>query len=196
MGCFDKYCFICCNTTNSAKILEDYYHQNNEERIEQGKEPYNIKNIQNFVKKTLHLDICTFLTEGNEVIHDCCEINGCGTFSDKNGNLYGLLLHKDDNDSNIKYGIFLHTDCWKYIKNKSNIELRFSDIKSNIIDDLRNNLFAKIEYGDIIDKYIGGQYMDFEQLFEDKNLYLCYSPLKYNKKNNKRIDKIIEQILL
>ena len=38
--------------------------------------------------------------------------------------------------------------------------------------------------------------MDFEKLFEDKNLYLCYSPLEFDEKNNERIDKIIEDVVI
>ena len=152
--------------------------------------------ITNFVNKTSHLTNCTFLTENNEIIHNCYESNGGGGFKDENNNSYGLLLHKEYNTENIKFGLFVHTDCWNYIKEKYDIELHFSYIKSNIIDDLENNLFVKIDYGILIDKYIMGQYMDFEKLFEDKNLYLCYSPLEFEEKNNERIDKIIEQVII
>ena len=196
MGCFDVYCIICSNATNSAIILQDYFDQTNIDRIDEGKEIFNITEITNFVSRTLHLTNCTFLTENNEIVHNCYENNGCGGFKDNDNNKYGLLLHKEHNNENIKYGLFVHTDCWKYIKEKYNIELRFSYIKSNIIDDLENNLFVKIDYGGIIDKYTMGQYMNFEKLFEDKNMYLCYSPLEFDEKNNERIDKIIEQILI
>ena len=37
-------------------------------------------------------------------------------------------------------------------KLKNNFGAKY--IKSNIIEELANNLFVKIEYGDIIDKYI------------------------------------------
>ena len=198
MGCFDVYCLICNNTTNSAIILEECFDDINSERMIEGKKPFNIDKIQNFVKRTLHLQNCTFLTENNEVVHNCYEISGCGQFKDSNNNIYELLLHKEDinKNENIKYGLFLHTDCWEYIKNKLNIKLHFSDIIPNIINDLKNNSFVKIEYGGIIDKYIGGQFMNFKKIFEDDNLYLCYSPLEFDPMVNERIDKIIEQILL
>ena len=196
MGCFDVYCIICNNATNSAIVLQDYFDQTNSDRQDEGKEIFNMTEITNFVNKTLHLQYCTFLTENNEIIHNCYESNGCGGFKDNDNNKYGLLLHKEHNTENIKYGLFVHTDCWKYIKEKYNIELRFSYIKSNIIDDLENNLFVKIEYGGIIDKYTMGQYMDFEKLFEDKNFYLSYTPLEFDEKNNERIDKIIEQVII
>lgn len=197
MGCFDVYCLICSNPPTSAIILKDYINEINIERIETGKEPFNIKKVNEFVEKTQYLIDCSFLTEDNEIIHGCYECNGCGTFKDNEENTYGILLHKEYNDDEkIKYGIFIHTDCWKYIKNKYNIELNFSNIKKNIISDLEDNLFVKIEYGGIIDKYIDGQYMDFENLFSDDNLYLCFSPLEFNEKNNERLDKIIEQIIL
>jgi hypothetical protein len=196
MGCFDVYCLICNNATNSARILEDYFEDTNNERLEHGKTVFNIDDINTFVNKTRHLNKCTFLTEKNKIVHNCCEISGCGTFKDNDDNLYELFLHKDNEDENMEYGIFLHTSCWQYIKNKFNIELSFSDIKSNIINDLSDNLFVKIDHNDIIDEYIEGQYMDFEKLFEDKNLYLCYSPLDFDEKNNKRIDKVIEQVII
>ena len=196
MGCFDVYCFICNNSTNSAIILQEYFDDTNIERMEEGKDSFDIDKIKDFVKKTLHLETCTFLTEDNEIIHNCYENSCCGSFKDEDNNNYGLLLHKEDNKENYKYGVFIHTDCWSYIKNKYNIELRFSYIKSNIIEELANNLFVKIEYGDIIDKYIIGQYMDFEKLFEDDNLYLSYSPLENNDKNNERIDNIIKQVVI
>jgi hypothetical protein len=196
MGCFDVYCVICSCPPTSADILEIYCNDTNIERIENDKKPFDIDDIKNFVKKTIHLSQCTFLTENNEIIHNCYENSGCGSFKDQNNNNYGLLLHKGDNKKNFKYGLFLHTDCWEYIKNKYNISLCFSDIKHKIIKDLENNLFVKINYGGIINKYIMGQYMDFEKLFEDDNLYLCYTPLEYDEKNNKRIDSVIDQVVI
>ena len=197
MGVFDVYCLICSNPTTSAEILKNYINDINLERLEAGKKPFNIDKVNEFIEKTQHLTQCYFLTEDNEIIRECYECNGCGKFKDKEDNIYGLLLHKEHNKyEKIEYGIFIHTDCWQYIKNKYSIELNFSKIKKNIINDLEDNLFVKIEYGDIIDKYIQGQYMDFENVFSDDNLYLCYSPLEYNEKNNNRIDKIIKQILV
>ena len=38
--------------------------------------------------------------------------------------------------------------------------------------------------------------LSLEKLFEDKNLYLCYSPLEFEEKNNERIDKIIDDKLM
>ena len=86
-------------------------------------------------------------------------------------------------------------DILNEIKNKYNMELCFSDIKPNIIEELKNNNFLKIKYGGIIERYNQGQYINYEKIFEDNNLYLCYSPLK-NKKNNTRINKLIEKIIL
>ena len=197
MGCFDVYCLICNNPATSAIILKDYINDINNERFEEGKEPFNIDKVNKFVEKTQHLTECSFLTENNEIIHECYECNGCGKFKDNENNTYGLLLHREYNEhENIKYGIFIHTNCWKYIRNKYGIELKFSTIKKNIINDLEDNIFVKIKYGDVVDKYIGGQYMDFENVFSDDNLYLCYSPLEFNEKNNDRIDKIIQQIIV
>ena len=192
MGCFDVYCLICNNTTNND-ISNDYIEELD----------INLKNnIKIFTLKTTHLNRCTLLLENNKIIHNCYENNGCGSFVN-NDKYYGLLVHKKydedmcnkDEIINKEYGIFLHTDCWEYIKNKYNIELCFSNIKSNIVKDLKDEHFAKIDYGGIIDKYIGGQFMNFEKLIEDNNLYLCYSPLDYNEENNNRIDKIIIQVV-
>jgi hypothetical protein len=203
MGCFSTYC-LCGIASTSADELVNYIDVINQDRIDENKEPFDIKKVKHFVKKTLHLNMCTFLTESNKIIHDCYEKSGCGQFKDGQNNNYSLLLHKEDDTrfkhkkdikNSVEYGVFLHTDCWEHIKNKYNIELCFSDIKPSIIKELEDNSFVKIKYGGIVDRYIQGQYIDYAKIFEDGNLYLCYSPLK-NKKNNKRFDKIIEQIIL
>jgi hypothetical protein len=192
MGCFDVFCLICTNPASSANILKDI----NIERDKEGNEPFNISKVHDFVEKTQYLTNCSFLTENNEIVHECYEYDSCGKFKDKENNTYGLLLHKEYNEhEKIKYGIFVHTDCWQYIKNKYDIELNFLNIKTNIISDLKDNLLVRIEYGNIIDKYIQGQYMDFKNLFADDNLYLSYSPLNFNQKNNERIDNNIQQII-
>ena len=52
-----------------------------------------------------------------------------------------------------KYGIFLHTDCWKYIKKKLNYEITYKNLPSHLID-IAENGFIKINYHGI-EKYWG-----------------------------------------
>jgi hypothetical protein len=49
------------------------------------------------------------------------------------------------------YGVFIHTDCWKYIKNEYNIELTYSHLLI-INKNLDKKVFKFINYG-IIEKF-------------------------------------------
>jgi hypothetical protein len=84
-------------------------------------------------------------------------------------------------------GVFIHTDCYKYIKLKFNIKLKYSNLP--LIDNRKKNYykpFEYINYGDIENYW--HQDFQFEKLYIDNKQYLCSSPLK-NDKNISQINK-------
>lgn len=191
MGCFDLFCFICGNPYHSmysdfeSEFLEniEYYKKDpkSKARIKYKryltmyeKDPNLFDKIKEFVKKTKWMDSCTFLTVTNKIIHKCVNKSCVNEFVDDNGTYY-----RHDPNNIYKYinnnrGIFIHTDCWKYIDKKYNIKLKFSDLpilpNKNILKD-----FDFINYGEIQNYW--EQNFDFLELFVDKKLYLCSSPL-------------------
>jgi hypothetical protein len=85
------------------------------------------------------------------------------------------------------YGVFVHTDCWKFVKNKYNIELNYYNlliIEKNI---LSPKIFDFINHGSI-EKY-WQQDFDLFGIVADSNEELCNNPLKSNlvAKNIKKI---------
>ena len=169
MELFDTYCIICGNPHNDASELEDYIDKLNNKQMACNKDPINYK-LEQFIKKTKWLNKCIFLTKDDEIVHKCSSKNN-GCFVSENNNIeYRIMSYKNNSENklDIKYGIPVHKDCWKFIKCNYLLELKYSDIDSKIIFNDDN---------DLINKYCN-QFMNFIKLFTDKNLYLCYSPLK------------------
>ena len=82
-----------------------------------------IKRFNNVRKYTKWLIKCTFLCANTDsIIHGCKEISCNNEFVDKKNHKYyhgvSNLLFED-------YGVFVHTDCWKFIKKEYNIELKY-----------------------------------------------------------------------
>jgi len=179
MGCFDIFCFICGNNCNNL-IQRDANSEYNK------------------IFKKLNWKInCTVLLPNNDVVHNCtetaCSIDFTNYLTKKNysANLWLNDLNYFDNYISNR-GIFLHTDCWKYIKNAYGIELKYKDIP---VFYTKNYAPLKIKYGDIT-KY-WDQDLDYEKMFFDKNIYMAFSPLESdNIKNITRIKKIVSQIKL
>lgn len=174
MGCWDLYCIICgcpCNATLNNEIL-------------------NNKHISTIKKINKWFNKCTFLTKDNKIIHNCKEVSCNIDFVSPNKNRYTASV----NDIELVYdyphvkniGLFIHTDCWKYIKIKFKIELKYGDL---VI--LQENYKKFIKYNDI-QKY-WDQYFEYEQLINDNNIWMCESPLR-STKNASRINKIIKQL--
>jgi hypothetical protein len=162
------------------------------------KNPNLINELNEFRKKTLWMDECTMLLVNNKVEHNCEETHCNIVFENKNGaydhgehfNFYPF--HYTD----ANYGIFIHTDCYKYIKLKYNIELKYNNLpliesenksKTHII----LYLIKFIDRGDI--KNYQRQNFQFEKVFLDNKQYLCSSPLK-NDKNITQIKKNINSM--
>lgn len=183
MELFDTYCIICGNPHNDALELEDYIDILNKKQSTFNKNPINYK-VEQFIKKTKWLNKCIFLTEDDEIIHKCTNNNiNNGCFKSENSNIeYKIMSYKKNNQDNIKYGIPVHKDCWKFIKYKYLIELKYSDIYTNTKITFNND-------NDPINKYCN-QFMKFINIFNEKKLYLCYSPLKDNTNSTRIINRI------
>ncbi len=194
---FDTYCFLCGNTNYNFDInkdeLEDlhqsftefenlktknkkykYYEQvyNNIYKLSK-KEDFNI-HLKNLKDKTKWLNKCTFLTIDNRIIHNCKD--GDSQLYSNNGDSYTI----GDIDG-IDSGLYVHDNCWKFIKTKYGIELKYGDLP--IINErnynlLRNSPFDFIKY-DRIKKY-QLQYFDFYNILNTKDEELCISPLIKN----------------
>ena len=184
MGCWDIFCCIC---GNSYRQLDNYdYEEFN--KLTSNKE-YN-----ELIKKSKWLLNCTMLLQNNKVIHGCKEI-GCNIeFQGKNGIQYTAVDYDNiipyiGNNSNI--GIFIHTNCWKYVKIKYKVELKYSDIPLTLIN---KRFKPSIKYGDIT-KY-QSQDMQYYKMFQDNNIYMISDPLKNDKMNSIRLKKIISQFKL
>lgn len=198
MGCFDIYCLICGNPCHG---MSNYLINYVKEIILSGKKDiiyeaylknHNlIKDLKKMIKQTLWMNKCTMLLTNNEVKHNCVE-KSCNTiFSDKK-NSYTHLIEKYNVCYYHKYsieGVFIHTDCYKYIKLKYNIKLTYSNLP--LLDNGKPNyykLFEYINYGEI--EHYWEQFFQFEKICIDKKQYLCSSPLK-NDKNISQINKNI-----
>lgn len=181
MGCWDIYCFVCGNTCHSSDI---------DTIIESDKNKSNInfvKSLKDMNKKSKWMDKCSMLLVNNKVVHNLKEINCNVMFKDNKGNHYEQLTSL----SNIKdnHGIFLHTDCYKYVKLKFGIRMSFKDIPLRKINNNDKLLF--INYGKIEDYY--EQYFNFLDVVKDNNSYLCYSPLMKGRNIN-QIDKNVKSL--
>jgi len=148
-----------------------------------------VAEIKELSKDVKWMDKCSMLLENDEVIHGVKEINCNVTFC-KNGKCYEHISPGLDNYDKIPNGFFIHTDCWKYIKNNYNINLKFSNLPPY---SLTYSKIFKIDYGDI-EKY-WEQDFDFAGVVFDNKKHLCSSPLK-NDKNISQIKKNISKLKL
>ena len=208
MGCYDIFCFICGNTCHSydksnIEYIEELYNQEKDKKIRNkyyeaifkkiDTDHTYMKKMYNFAKETQWLNNSTFLTNTDKVIHNCREVDCNIVFKDKKQNEYYQDIHYDiytEIENKPKNGIFLHNDCWNFIKKNYKIELKYSDVPIIVAPRKYNKINEKIKY-DIIEKY-WSQIFKFEELFIDSHKYMSISPLK-DAKNALRIKKIINQ---
>lgn len=203
MGFTDTYCCICGNSchpvTNDAV---EYTFRNNK----------NISNeqIKNIIKNTKWLNKCTLLLKNNEIVHNCKE-GGSNQFfvSTKTGKNYESINNYHNINIEQYYtkkistfieniGIFIHTNCWKFIKINYNIKLKYKDLPLKFIknDFLILKEILPINYYPV--KKYWDQYFDYENMCLDNNDWIIENPLLPNcdSKNIKRIKKIINQLKL
>ena len=183
MGCWDVFCIICGNPCHG--MFED---NQNTEYIKN-----KIEKLKKLYKNTQWMNNCSMLLINNNIIHNVKEVSCNNYFCKKN--FCAIHLSKDTLSSEYSFqnlglsGIFIHSDCWKFIKKNYGINLKFGDLPK-----LQNNSYEKIfniNYGEI-EKYMS-QDFEFNQIVIDKKEYLCSSPLK-NDKNIKQIKKNINAL--
>lgn len=202
MGCWDIFCFLCGNTCHSANYIYNVFLEDIEAyEISKGNKSFQAyfkpfydtykkdakafeKKIKLVEKNTKWLNNCTFLCANNKIIHGCKEVECNNSFKDKKGNTYTNMTYYD---SDGMYGVFLHTDCWKFIKSEYKINLTYSHLPINIHDLINNKIFNFVNY-EPMEKY-WRQDFNFIKMILDNNQELSESPLKniLVKKNIKKI---------
>lgn len=185
MGCWDTMCVICGCPAGSNNL--PYGGENN---ILQGSA------IQEFKDDTKWLVNCTILTPDGEKYHNSIEVVGNIEFKTSKGIISsekrGSQTEEVLRENAPAFGIFLHTDCWEYIKRKTGYEISYANIPSILLDKYGHAL-DKIKYGGI-EKY-WDQDFAFDDTIEDGNQWMYKSPL-LNKKNQTRIIKVLAQLEL
>jgi hypothetical protein len=173
MGCWDVFCIICGNPCHSINesLIEDIVDMDDlslKERYNRSVKPTFIKDLKELNKKTLWMNKCTMLLTNNEIIHDVKEVSCNVSFCNKK--MCAEHMGKQIASANcsftneIKCGIFIHTDCWKYIKKTLKIELKFGDLPK--IENKSYEKIFNINYGDI-EKY-WEQDFKFEEILAEK----------------------------
>lgn len=203
MGCWDIFCFLCGNTCHSSTYMVqdllkdiDMYEKNKGNKYfkkyfkpiyeQYKKNPTKIINkLDEVIKNTKWLNKCTFLCADNKIVHGCSEIYCNIVFKDKNNKKYINQTYSDEYVDS--YGVFLHTDCWNFIKKQYNVDLKYAHLPITVFDMTQPQIFNFIDYG-IIDKY-WEQEFNFLKLIIDNNEKLCFSPLVSNivAKNIKKV---------
>jgi hypothetical protein len=139
------------------------------------------------------LNKCTFLTMNDQIIHGCIETH-CNVSFQKGNKKYEHMTNFTTGSFNDilgrcdNMGVFVHDDCWKYVKNEFDVELKYSSFpidKTNIkyYDKILNINYGKIEA-------YWSQDFQFDVAYKKGHSYLCESPLK-NTESAKAIKKIL-----
>ena len=186
MGCWDIFCFLCGNTchptfNDKETFLENVkdYEKKNNKWFKSIYEVYNknpkifLNKLDNIYKNTKWTRKCTFLTVDNKIVHNCSEVSCNINFQDKNHNNYVHSTSYSDIYKDSMLGVFVHTDCWKFIKNEYKIKLSYSHLPITEIDVLSPKIFKFINYG-LIEKY-WNQFFDYIGVITDSNEELCKS---------------------
>jgi hypothetical protein len=176
----DVYCCFCGNACNSGYVSDDIA---------------NIENKDELDKITKWLDNVTILLINGKVVHNCHDAGWGPNFDCGDSSYMGFIWY----DMNYfgyhieNKGLLTHTDCWNYVCKKYNKNININDIPITINPLKKMNSYTdlRLDYGKI-EKY-HDQSIDFKTMYNDKNLYMCFSPL-INKKNATRINKIISQL--
>jgi hypothetical protein len=208
MGCWDVYCIICGNPChgmfkNFAQSIKEEYidpeikssftnlYKAKMKRLQESK--IIVQELEKFSKHTQWMFNCSMLMIDNNVIHGLKEQSCNIDFGKAGFSATHIGKYTSEGEYSFKelgiYGIFIHTDCWKFIKQTYNVDLKFGDLPR-----LENNSRYKIfdiDYGQI-EKY-WQQEFEFEEVVVDKKQYLCSSPLKHDK-NIPQIKKNIAQL--
>jgi hypothetical protein len=212
MGCWDVFCFLCGNPCHGSHDLTEifldsikYYEEIKDSKNKKNKfmqkelkpiydyhvkHPEFVKEIKSYEKLTNWMNNNTFLTMDNKIVHNCRETSCNIDFIDSKGNKY---IHSDKEYLDENYGVFVHTDCWNYVKSEYKISLNFSylPLVSSIYESfLYKSLFNNIKY--IASKYWSQDYNFILAIMENKNLLL--SPKNPKSITRKQIKKVISSM--
>jgi hypothetical protein len=173
---YDIYCCICGNSfigwKFGPKVQDDGFDICEDER-------------KNIIKKTEWIKNPIVLLTNNQVYKNYFDRPGLYLSFTDGSYLNG---YRDD-------GVFLHNDCYKFIKINYDIKLSYKLLPIIHKDKLPEIPPINIDYGEI--KKYWDQYFDYEKIVFDDNTYMLDSPLNSsNKKNINRIKKIINQLKL
>jgi len=210
MGCWDIFCLLCGNPPHRcfSNILEnfeesiEYYEKNANKKkkwfINYFSPIYKqykanpdkfIKSIKLMKKRTGWMHKCTFLAADGSVNHGCSETSCNIGFQDNKFNRFVALQYFDD--ISAKYGVFVHTDCWKFIKKEHGISLQYKHLPIKKISEVERKVLPDIDYG-LMEKY-WVQDFDFIKMISDGNEDLAISPLK-SELTGKYINKIFSKL--
>lgn len=194
MGCWDVFCFICGNPCHSIAIG---YKEFAEDKF--GENADSLKPMVKNLKKSIQwMNKCSMLLINDKVVHglsetECniefCKKDFCATHINRYNDKFNFYF-KNKGLS----GIFIHTDCWKFVQKNYKIDLKFNNLPKLYDNNNKGNYkIFNFSYGPI-EKY-WNQFFRFDQIILDKKQYLCSSPLK-NDKNIIQIKKNINALKL
>lgn len=177
MGCWDIFCPICglplgYNILNSIK--------------QNGYDSY-IKSI----KYDTWSNKCTILLLNETAKHGFIEIACNIIFSNKKEE---IMVDNTMSDSG-KFGITVHTDCWKYASRILSRKLVLNDFDMKKVVKNHHYMFSYLKNKELSKYY--GQDFDLESFCSTpNNLYLLYSPLNKSKLADLNRSRIKANILI
>jgi len=170
MGCYDIFCIVCgCPyyvLFDGTIFTEEKY-----------------KKITNWMKKAV------LLTASGDTIFGSKEVDCNIVFEAQDKVKYEIYTIYAP-IKYLTYSYFVHEDCYKYVYKKTGKKIRYD----MFVASKKGLKQINIDYGKI-EKY-WSQDFKFEKMIEEKNEYILNSPLQGDKKNNNRINKIINQYKL
>jgi hypothetical protein len=178
----DVYCILCGCPAYSTIITAK---NNMDENI-----------INKIEDDTDWLRNCTILLPNNKLMHNMTN-KYCSVFTDNKNNIIECSQTTElinVKNGTIDFGIFIHTDCWKYVNSKIHSKLLYNNIPSHLMNKNKNYI-DKINYYKI-DNYWKESF-DFYRCYIENNSWMCISPLSKTlegKKNAMRLNKIMIQL--
>lgn len=187
MGCWDIYCIICGLPCHSEKGYIEIAEETGDEYI--------IKETKKVIRKIGYLNKITFLSADDRIIRNCRETD-CNIHFVSPSREEFLQIGNGDLGYGMSRGLFIHTPCWKWIKESYNIELKYSDLPINIMHNVTTKKFVDnpiphINYGPVMEYW--SQYFDYIKMIENNDMYIVD---RNNPKNIARMKKIVTQYKL
>jgi hypothetical protein len=193
MGCWDVFCPLCGISLNDLiDRIKDYLDE----------DPELLKKIKKIPKipSSNWTSKCTVLLQGEKAKHGFTEI-GCNIKFEN----YKTKENFDVNDSlddYTKFGIVLHTDCWRLAKTVLKRGLTLDDFNIKKMTNIgkhkyylwENYKLSYLNYKEV-KKYHEQDFRIDELLKTPNKLYLLYPPLLGNKLSIQNKERITKNIL-